>query len=222
MTFASIIIKKADLIVYVLALDFLDRCEYMVVLLSWQYFRRLWCVFEWAVFLMSHDPSKVIICCDSFLRSCTERSFVESVRKFSVKDAKCHQESDRKFVEGKIRQLYKSEELFEEYAKCTAIGLIGVTLMRMSPWSVVELSPWIDLAKELGHDEIAEALSKADPQRWCEEADRNSSTSGKSGQMLGAAGRGWHGGINKLIDDWVGREISPALESLKQRCLRTK
>merc|ERR1712046_438559 len=31
--------------------EFVERCEGMIVVLTWQYFERLWCVFEWATML---------------------------------------------------------------------------------------------------------------------------------------------------------------------------
>ena len=39
--------------------NFLHRTDGMIVLLSWQYFERLWCVYEWAAFLVCHEPTKV-------------------------------------------------------------------------------------------------------------------------------------------------------------------
>ena len=41
---------------------FLKRCDGMVVLFSWHYFERLWCVFEWACFLVWHEPQSLHVC----------------------------------------------------------------------------------------------------------------------------------------------------------------
>jgi hypothetical protein len=111
------------------------------------------------VFLMSHHPQDVIICCNSFLRPSTAHLFLGTVERFSVKMAKCYNDADRTILDAKVNEYYLSEESFEEYAKTTSIGLIAVTLMRMYSHCVVDVLPWIALARKLGYDKIADALS---------------------------------------------------------------
>ena len=108
---------------------------------------------------MSHHPQDVIICCNSFLRPNTAHLFLRAVEHFSVKMAKCYNAADRSILDAKVKEYYVSEELFEEYAKTTSIGLIAVTLMRMCSQRVVDLLPWIALARKVGYDKIADALS---------------------------------------------------------------
>ncbi len=111
------------------------------------------------MFLMSHHPQDVIICCNSFLRLNTAPLFLRAVEHFSVKMAKCYNAADRPILDAKVKEYYVSEESFEEYAKTTSIGLIAVTLMRMYSQCVVDVLPWIALARKLGYDKIADALS---------------------------------------------------------------
>merc|ERR1719443_387668 len=48
--------------------DFLKRSKGLIVILSWHYFTRLWCVYEWACFLRMHHPTCVEVGCDAFLK----------------------------------------------------------------------------------------------------------------------------------------------------------
>ena len=97
--------------------DFIQRCDGMVVLLSWQYFERLWCVYEWAAFLVYHDAKKVQICVDAFMRPASKQLYLDSIEIFSVGNAKCYHEPDRQVLKDKVAEYYVSEEAFELFAR---------------------------------------------------------------------------------------------------------
>ncbi|CAK0887322.1 unnamed protein product [Prorocentrum cordatum] len=42
--------------------EFLDRCDGMVALLTWEYFQRLWCVHGWAASFVRHPLENIAIC----------------------------------------------------------------------------------------------------------------------------------------------------------------
>lgn len=47
-------------------------CDGLVVVFTWAYFRRLWCVYEWACFLVFHDPVDLILSTETAYRASTE------------------------------------------------------------------------------------------------------------------------------------------------------
>ncbi|CAK9110149.1 Uncharacterized protein SCF082_LOCUS51164 [Durusdinium trenchii] len=95
---------------------FILKCEYTCVLFTWNYLERLWCIYEWACFLISQDVVGPLL---------LEQSYLDSVRNFSLKKAKCHKESDRKLLEQKIHREYVSEEAFEKLMQATVIAFMA-------------------------------------------------------------------------------------------------
>ena len=89
----------------------------MVVLFTWQYFERLWCVYEWAAFLIYHDPEDVSILVDVFHRSSSQQLYIDSVENFSALTSKCYNEDDRKLLNEKIDEYYISNESFARFAQ---------------------------------------------------------------------------------------------------------
>jgi hypothetical protein len=152
--------------------DYMDRCDGLVCLVSWEYFDRLWCVYEWAAFLVYHDLSSITVCVDAFLRPGTEARYVASVERISVARCKCFCEEDRDVLRAKVARNYVSERDFETFAQATAIACITKALITKasrgtrSGGYAEELVPWIDLASRLGLESLAEALRKAHPRTW--------------------------------------------------------
>ena len=59
--------------------EFLSRCDRMIVLLSWHYFSRLWCMYEWAAFLVHHHPRELHVRVDGMMRKASAEAFRQSV-----------------------------------------------------------------------------------------------------------------------------------------------
>lgn len=150
--------------------EFIRRSDGMVVLFSWDYFDRLWCVYEWAAFLVHHSAANVHICSEMFLRPATRALYMDSIRNFSVRNAKCFHEPDRALLKDKISQYYVSEAAFERFAKCTAIAVLSRSAVHRagrSTWEMeAELEPLRELCQELGLPGLRAALLKPDPILW--------------------------------------------------------
>lgn len=195
--------------------DFLQRCDGMIVLMSWNYFSRLWCIYEWACFLVAHNFTKVELGCDSSLRrNATETlpKFIEAVEAISVVQAQCYNQEDHAVLEGKVYKYYagsdneESFKSFERFAKVTAIALMSksIILWRARGEDGQEwLQPLVRAAARMGFDSLEEALKRADPQRWWEEdCDKSMSD------------------YKRVVFDWFHRRIMPVLMSERKVAVR--
>uniref|UniRef100_A0A7S3EVV6 Uncharacterized protein n=1 Tax=Haptolina ericina TaxID=156174 RepID=A0A7S3EVV6_9EUKA len=208
--------------------DFIQRSDGMVVLLSWQYFERLWCIYEWAAFLLHHDARRILICADAFIRPGTQQMFIDAVRHFTVRSAKCHDEADRAVLDAKIAEYYLSEEAFEALTRSTAIALLAASAARRcarhehNRWG--EFTPWVELARECGFDELADALTTADPVRWRREAyvavaSRSELAPPNARGRVGSC-RDWSCTFEESVDAWFEAAVNPLLHTIKQASVR--
>ncbi|CAK9063522.1 unnamed protein product [Durusdinium trenchii] len=51
--------------------EFIALSDGMIVLASWNYFSRLWCVYEWVCGLLIHSAMEIEILADPFIRDST-------------------------------------------------------------------------------------------------------------------------------------------------------
>lgn len=183
--------------------------------MSWNYFSRLWCIYEWACFLVAHNFTKVELGCDSSLRrSPTETlpKFIESVEAISVDQADCFNKGDHAILEAKVAVYYEgadneeSFKNFERFAKVTAIALMAKSIILWrargedgNEW----LQPLVQSASNMGFYSLQMALQNAEPRRWWEEdCDRNLSN------------------YKKVVMDWFLRRIVPLLNAEKKSAVR--
>jgi hypothetical protein len=207
--------------------DFIQMSDGMVVLLTWQYFSRLWCVYEWAAFLVYHEADKVQVCVDAFLRPSSRHLFIDAVRHFSVKNSQCYNPSDRAILADKIEQNYNSEEDFERFAKGTAVAVLAVAAARRAGRSdtdyLTEFAPWKHLADEMGFEPLSNALSVADPVGWRRQALMSAhgvDHAGAVNDSIGKAAKQWQKQFSLKTDAWFRGEVLPALRDLKHRSVR--
>jgi len=140
--------------------EFIMLCDGLVVIMTWSYFERLWCVYEWVCFLLHRDTSSVILCASAFVRSRTLPLLITSIKHFSLENCKCQVESDRQALYKKVDAHYKNRKGFELFLKFTAIALIARDMATSRTSSGAEaIAPWIQLAKDCGFDRLARRLS---------------------------------------------------------------
>mmetsp|Transcript_16444 Transcript_16444/g.29871 ORF Transcript_16444/g.29871 Transcript_16444/m.29871 type:complete len:232 (+) Transcript_16444:2-697(+) len=217
----------------------------MIVLLSWHYFSRLWCVYEWAAFLVWHEPRNVRLSVDLMMRPGTIDLYVDSVRSFSVSGAECFNEADRPLLLKKIDAYYNSIEDFEKFVKGTAIALFARFAARPAGRSKNDADdlfmPWVNLAKELGFDRLQSNLLRAEPKLWKEmtrtgqlyisngpddcattHAVATFSRSLTPTSLLAAQthGESWQGRFLLALESWFEECIVPVLDELRHECVR--
>mmetsp|Transcript_106884 Transcript_106884/g.300533 ORF Transcript_106884/g.300533 Transcript_106884/m.300533 type:complete len:633 (-) Transcript_106884:33-1931(-) len=194
--------------------EFIVLSDRLVVILSWSYFERLWCVYEWVCFLVHHKPSSITLCADAFIRSCTLSKLINSIRNFSLANCKCLVESDRELLSKKVETYYVSHAAFETFLKFSAIALIArdMAIHRIALGEAAVL-PWMQLAKDCGFDDLAlclTTLAKELP-KW-----RLDSTMGQ-GQALRLD---MQTAIFQQVESWFSSEIDPLIEARRSGSVR--
>lgn len=197
---------------------FLCLSEALIVVLAWNYFERLWCLYELACFLVTHNPALVEMAFDSFLTSspsATLPKFVHAVESISVKAAQCVNPKDHVMLEEKVKKYYagnNQEECFanfERFAKKSSIALMAKsmlywrarrTVQEVEDWYV----PWIDLCKRLCFHDLEDALLSADPVRWFGEACHEQT------------------GYQQRVEVWFQHQVCPVLAQEKRLVVRKK
>lgn len=213
---------------------FVHHCDYICVLFTWSYLERLWCVFEWACFLVDKEPSRVWLQNELFVKEQTLPLYLENVRYFSLRRAKCYLESDRVILQNKIDTCYVSHRAFEELVQATAVALMARSMAHRAGRSAhllgVFFTPWVELAKELGFHELVSALQGCRPLEWREEAaalnkevagDAGGSEAvpvllGRVGTQMGISASKYHDRINH----WFDSEVNPVLNEIRRRAVR--
>jgi len=219
--------------------DFLQKCDGMVVLLSWQYFERLWwygashyfpcaqrrrfvasppdppsSVYEWASFLICHDPKNVTICVDAFLRPSTRALYVQSIENFSVANSKCNKEADRPVLAKKVAEYYNSVEAFEYFTRSTSIGVMALAVARKAARGSheEEFMPWVHLARRLGLTDLAAGLETCQPASYRKIAIEMSKDENNSNK--------WQKIFADKLEEWFDSEIAPVLEAARLQSVR--
>lgn len=96
---------------------FISRCDRICILFTWSYLERLWCVFEWACVLMCKEPKQLWLQNEMFVTEQSLPLYIECIRYFSLKRAKCFLETDREILAKKIDECYASHQAFEKLVK---------------------------------------------------------------------------------------------------------
>lgn len=173
--------EKKDLCVKLIE-QFMQLSRGFIVILSWNYFTRLWCVYEWACYLRLHSLKdlRIFLGCDVFLKSSpadTLPLYLASIENLSVTALQCHNQSDHEILEDKVFHYYRGKTRlesfasFERFAKCTAISFLGKQIVRFRARGSTEdqnawLGPIIASAKKMGYNELHNAMAMAEPARW--------------------------------------------------------
>jgi hypothetical protein len=197
--------------------DFIRLSEGLIVQLSWNYFSRLWCVYEWACFLRSHDISDITLCVDPYLRDGSFALLGRSIREFRLESCNCIMESDRAVLFAKVESYYSSHAQFESLLKFSAICLVVRSLLeRRHATSSVSalLKPWADIARDLAFEDLYVALQAviAEVPEWRDSSVRH--------VQVKASTRSVHAAFNERLNRWFEVAIKPLVRRCQAAAIR--
>lgn len=162
--------------------NFIAKCDSMCVLFTWTYLERLWCVYEWACVLVHKPTEKVHLQTELFVKEETLPLYLGAVRNFSLANTKCGFEEDRRVLEAKINEAYVSKDHFEVLVQATVIALMARSMAfragRSPKLYETYYQPWVTLARDLGMNELANALGSCDCLTWRRVSSISSSNCG--------------------------------------------
>eukprot|EP00746_Dinoflagellata_sp_MGD_P038462 gnl/MRDRNA2_/MRDRNA2_192522_c0_seq1.p1 gnl/MRDRNA2_/MRDRNA2_192522_c0~~gnl/MRDRNA2_/MRDRNA2_192522_c0_seq1.p1 ORF type:complete len:366 (+),score=68.04 gnl/MRDRNA2_/MRDRNA2_192522_c0_seq1:70-1098(+) len=193
-----------------------QHCRGMVVLLSWNYFRELQCIFEWANFLARHPKlTDVDIGWDSSLRQSPQETlplFLSAVESINVEQAECRRPEERIAFENRICNQFNGQERSDSFRKAEqfcqkfAIALMARSLILLRArakdghdW----LGPVVKSAERMGFETIANIIGSASPQSW-----------------FNSKFQGDHGQYAAYIHRWFQDELVPVLNQERQTAVR--
>ena len=186
--------------------EFIQFSDGLIVQLSWNYFTRLWCVYEWACFLRFHDITDITLCVDPYLREGSFPLLLDAIRTFRLADCDCTEPADRDVVYEKVATYFSCSHAFERLVKFSAISLVARSLVerRHGTSSVFALlKPWADLAKELQFHDLHLALLTVVERVpvWRDEVVREVQKSCPTTAVQGS--------FNMKVASWFSADIKP-------------
>eukprot|EP00931_Biecheleriopsis_adriatica_P075958 TRINITY_DN49723_c0_g1_i1.p1 TRINITY_DN49723_c0_g1~~TRINITY_DN49723_c0_g1_i1.p1 ORF type:complete len:598 (+),score=140.71 TRINITY_DN49723_c0_g1_i1:105-1796(+) len=163
----------------------------LMAVVAWNYFDRLWPLWEWAVFCARCGPQNVQLACDSF----SKRALVEyhrAIRRISVLKADCRDARDRPLLLDALEKLFNCDihiettdfkkpaageptavikerivdfSAVERYVQATAVAVFAreAALAASRELGEDDEAGWVSLAEELGFVELHAALKKVKP-----------------------------------------------------------
>lgn len=215
-----------------------QRADQLIVLLSWNYFSRLWCLFEWAVFLCSQPATSVFLRMVPLQTGRNTLMWVQAIQNLSVKDAACELSEDKRFLEEKVglyfkgASLHRSFRTFERFVQFTAIAVIATAnteYLGSERTLPIFFDPWIQLAKRLEFHELAAALSVLVTRStrrpdlplvcwWHQEATLEAAVRQESAHGVQHEFR--PDLFRKRIRAWFDRDVIPLIEAERNNALR--
>lgn len=203
---------------------FIHHSTYVCVLFTWSYLERLWCVYEWACILVEKDLRKVYIMNENLVTEKTLLLYIASIRNFSLANTKCFVESDRAILRAKIDKCYTSAQDFEKMVQAAAIALMARSMAfragRSARLYEQFYMPFIELADELGFEDLGLALRTCNLDRWRTLAmsANGSPTTTKQPDIVSSTSTTKVSSTKYVqkINDWFDRAVSPVLIDMRK------
>jgi hypothetical protein len=149
--------------------DYIRASEGLLVLMNSRYLSRLWCLFEWACFLVYHHPKRIFVGFWTFTAP-GDASFeivLRNMRTLSVDKLGCCVEADRAVLLKKVHSYYRTEQDFVRFVRTTLIALICRDLLKgIARYSAdmykTYMLPLLDVASELQLEALRGAIAAFD------------------------------------------------------------
>eukprot|EP00930_Biecheleria_cincta_P069830 TRINITY_DN5751_c1_g1_i1.p1 TRINITY_DN5751_c1_g1~~TRINITY_DN5751_c1_g1_i1.p1 ORF type:complete len:568 (-),score=85.06 TRINITY_DN5751_c1_g1_i1:289-1887(-) len=208
----------------------------MVAVAPWNYFDRLWPLWEWAVYCARCGPHRIQLACDSFTQGTLEK-YHQAIRKVSVLNAGCRDERDRTLLLDALEALFNCKIIdetvgyerpagecthvvkkrvvdfsaVERFVQITAIAIFAreAALVASREHGVKDEAGWVLLAKELGFTNLHKALKLCKPWFWTEPL-RNE---GSEEEQIDLEYR-------TLVEQWWEDHVLPEVELERQLALK--
>jgi len=211
----------------------------MVPIFTWNYFDRLWPLCEWALFCAHRGPQHISLAADAFY-SAANVEYHRAIRRVSVTAAEVRDWRDREILLAQLEQTFACDPQGEiqNFRKPAAGILIAAQVERVVDWAPLERylrataiacfareaalahtcklgsddeGGWIELANELGLEDLLHALKRSKPYYWAEAAAARAGA-GEDGDEEGA--------YNELVEAWWFGDVLPVLEAERRLALR--
>lgn len=207
----------------------------LVAVVTWNYFDRLWPLWEWAVFCACCGPHRVQLAADCFASKAVVE-YHRAIRRLSVESTGCRDARDRPMLLDAFEKLFKCgvKDETTSFKKPSAAESISAVKERKVDFAPVErfvratviaafareaalaaskklgeddACGWIALAEEMGFFELHRALKKCKPWDWMD-AIRSKGSEGADEAY------------ETTVEAWWGEQVLPELEHERQLAVR--
>jgi len=206
--------------------DFIQKCDRVCVLFTWHYLERLWCVYEMACIVQDKDPSQVFLQVEAFVNEQTFPRYLQAIRGFCIRGAKCCLEYDRELLKKQIESNYVSHESFEVLVKSYSLALMARSMAYRAGRSQVLMEkffqPIVALAEELGLLELASTLRTCKPMEWRKSASNEQMTTGIPTRLRQKCLSISMNRYQDHINNWFRDSVTPVLQRMRQNSLKAK
>eukprot|EP00928_Gymnodinium_smaydae_P099395 TRINITY_DN9466_c0_g1_i1.p1 TRINITY_DN9466_c0_g1~~TRINITY_DN9466_c0_g1_i1.p1 ORF type:complete len:578 (-),score=90.17 TRINITY_DN9466_c0_g1_i1:181-1914(-) len=146
-------------------IEYMAICPRAFVLLSPNYLTRLWCRYEFVVFLALHDVDCLFIGMDAFREDPDWwQQYKDSIYNATTQNAGCSNPEDRKILQDLIDENFVGREYVDDFIRYSAIALMARTTIagcsspgRSDDWKDT-VAKQVSLAQELGYHDLVQSL----------------------------------------------------------------
>lgn len=199
--------------------DFVANAKYVILIISTQYFRRAWCLYELCIAVKTRDNLDDLIVSGVMGQWFEEdrQALADAIVNASFETSTCFDPADRVLIKQKIDFEYRSVAHFDRLVKFAACALNARANM---VWNVetcpTNFTIWVNIASRCGFADLAEVLGSVDcaalhAQSWKALPDQAGQTFAKERIALLQKG---------FIRDWFQSKVLPLLNQELERAIR--
>jgi TIR domain len=189
---------------------FIKKSKSLIVLGSPNYFRRLWCVYEIACYLMTHSFDRIEI--ETYNLGAMWITILpqihSSVRNLKAANTECTFPEDREILKAKINEYYSTFESFEIFARvCISFLIFRAHITGTAQYDDYQYERmgliWLKIIEDTGFRELAQTLEGFNAPREWEKFKEN--TGYNSPDHRWAA----------LVDSYIRQNVQPLIDKFR-------